>query len=407
VEEYVLFAFPARKAKGILDRNLSTIERCLWEEVSQFKVRYMRVGIVFHKNPLVPPTGIDLVRLRALAGGLRVRGVDAEIVAPVEQDAEIDGTIPVRPLAALNVSDGYDLVKTSYHPSIMLLENFRGPVVARIVRVVDELLPERDEPFRDHLLKCQSVIRERASVLILNNPENEVRWKRLYGETPPVVLIPTGCPAELPESHSNPYRNGEKAVLFLGSLAAPRMVQMLNEAAERLDGVATVHLVGLNKACMYGGDDDCILDRRIVDHGELCEADVWDFVRHASIGLAFATGLHPFDNDVSKILNYLRGGLPVLSEEPIVNNVLVRETGFGKTFPYGDSNSLVQMARDLLKEPPLNRKEEVMRYMAAEHSWDRRVDTYIQLFDRVLSGPLQPDNSPVPNRLPGKDRLNV
>lgn len=346
----------------------------------------MRVGIVFHKNPLAPPTGIDLVRLRALAGGLRARGVDAEIVAPIERDAEIDQAIPVRTLAALSDPRPYDLVKTSYHPSILLLGDYQGPVIARIVRVIDEQLPERDAPFREHLLRCQSVIRSRANLLVLNNAENEVRWKRLYGDTPPVALVPTGCPAELPESRGNPYRNGEKAVLFLGSLAAPRMVSMLNEAARRLEGEATVHLVGLNKACMYGGDEDCTLDERIVDHGELSEADVWDFVRHASIGLAFATGIHAFDNDVSKILNYLRGGLPVLSEEPIVNNALVRDTGHGKIFPYGNAEDLVSMARDLLEHPPRQEKTEVMRFMAREHSWERRVETYLHLFDRVLSG---------------------
>jgi glycosyltransferase involved in cell wall biosynthesis len=144
---------------------------------------------------------------------------------------------------------------------------------------------------------------------------------------------------------------------------------------------------------MYGGDRDCLLDERIIHHGELCEADVWDFVRHASIGLALATGPLPFDNDVSKILNYLRGGLPVLSEEPIVNNALVRETGFGKIFPYGDVERLVQTALSLLEHPPNDKKEAVMRYMAAEHSWDRRVETYLDLFERVLSHSPRKDES--------------
>lgn len=346
----------------------------------------MRVGIVFHKNPLAPPTGIDLVRLRAIAGGLRARGIDAEIIAPVEQDAEIDGSIPVRSLAALKGPSQYDLVKTSYHPSIMLVDDHQGPVVARIVRVVDQNLPERDEPFREYLLRCQHLIRTRADAIVLNNVENAIRWRRLYGAEPPISLVPTGCPAELPKSRGNPYRNGEKAVLFLGSLAAPRMVQMINEASRMLEGLAAVHLVGLNKACMYGGDPECSLDRRIINHGEVCEQDVWDFVRHASIGLALATGPLAFDNDVSKILNYLRGGLPVLSEEPIVNNALVREMEFGEIFPYGEVDNLVQMAIGLLEHPPNEKKEAVMQYMAAEHSWDRRVDTYVQLFRQMLSG---------------------
>jgi len=349
------------------------------------KEHFMRVGIIFHKNPLAPPTGIDLVRLRAIAGGLRSRGVDAEIIAPVEHDSELDGRIPVRTPEVLEKANSYDLVKTSYHPSIMLLGAYRGPVVARIVRVVDERLPERDEPFRDHLLACQSLMARRATVIALNNAENEVRWRHRYGPEPPIVLVPTGCPAELPKSRGNPYRKSENVVLFLGSLAAPRMVRMINEAALRLQGLATVHLVGRNKACMYGGDPECSLDRRVIDHGELCEQDVWDFIRHANIGLAFATGPLPFDNDVSKIFNYLRGGLPVLSEEPIVNNALIQETGFGQIFPHGDVDRLVQSAVDLLEHPPIEKREAVMQHMATEHSWDRRVGTYLELFKKVLS----------------------
>ena len=51
----------------------------------------MRVGIVFHKDPFAPPTGIDLVRLRAIVSGLIHRGIEAEIVAPVDRDGTLEG----------------------------------------------------------------------------------------------------------------------------------------------------------------------------------------------------------------------------------------------------------------------------------------------------------------------------
>ena len=89
------------------------------------------------------------------------------------------------------------------------------------------------------------------------------------------------------------------------------MVSMLNEAARMLSDLGRIHLVGLNKAHMYGGGKDCVLDPLIRNHGELPEDAIWDYIRHASIGLALATGTHKFDNDLSKIINYLRGGLPV------------------------------------------------------------------------------------------------
>ena len=198
----------------------------------------MRVGILFHKNPFLPPTGIDLVRLRALASGLIRRGIQAEIVAPVDRSGLIDGIIPVKPLEVLNAPPAYAVLKTCYHASIELIGSYPGPVVSRIVRVVDDRLPERDGPARAHLLRCQERIRERAVVLVLNNRENMIRWRKLYGSEPRVVLVPTGCPREIPSPRRNPFPGDRPVVLFLGSLAAPRMVRMLNEAERRLRSVA-------------------------------------------------------------------------------------------------------------------------------------------------------------------------
>jgi hypothetical protein len=344
----------------------------------------LRVGIVFHKDPFAPPTGIDLVRLRAIARGLILRGVQAEIIAPVKESGTLEDVIPVYPLEVLGEPDRYELIKTCYHYSALLIDAYGGPVVSRIVRVVDDHLPERDEPFRDKLLTCQKIIRDRANVLVLNNEQNKDRWRLLYGQEPPVALIPTGCPVDLPPSLGNPYNPGERVMLFLGSVASPRMVEMINAAARALRNTCAVHLVGLNKACMYGGDTTCSLDSLVVDHGERCEQEIWDYVRYARIGLALATGPHVFDNDVSKILNYLRGGLPVLSEEPIINNDLIVETGFGRIFRHGDVEDLVSRAKEILIGSFDGQKHTVARYMANEHSWDKRVDAYVDLFHSLI-----------------------
>lgn len=346
----------------------------------------MRIGILFHKNPFGPATGIDLVRIRAIAGGLRRRGIDAEIIGPVRAEGTVDGDIPVRPVSVLDSPGRYDLIKTSYHDSITLLGQYQGPVVSRIVRVVDERLPKRDESSREKLLRCQEMINSRSSAVVLNNKENRARWREMYGSGLPVHLIPTGCPAILPQPKGNPLGSGPPAILFLGSLAAPRMTQILNEAAQRLKGLARIHFIGRNKACLYGGDNDCRLDPLVADHGELAEEHVWAYIRNSQIGLALATGPYAFDNDVSKILNYLRGGLPVLSEEPIINNELIRETKFGKIFKHGDIEDFLIKATQLLSSLPLDKREAVMRFMATEHSWDRRVDSYITLFEHVLKG---------------------
>lgn len=342
---------------------------------------------MFHRDPLQRPPGIDLERLTALAAGLAATGVSADILAPVEHPAAMragsGGTVAVRPLTSAR--DGqYDILKTCYHPGIDLISDFQGPVVCRLVRVVDDFRPERDEPQRARLLAWQQKIHARAGAVAFNNRQNLERWQRLYGWNRPAVLTPTGCPAEIPPRGSNPYGGGPPAVLFLGSLAAPRMVRMLNLLAEGLRGVALVHLVGLNKSALYGAP--VRLSSLVVDHGPQSGPRMWDFVTHAKLGIALAASPDEFDNDSSKVCFYLRGGLPVLCEEPILQRRLVADLEMGLSFLLGDTSGMIQGARSLLAQRLGERREVAMRRMAREHAWGRRVDTYRRLFAQLLEG---------------------
>lgn len=343
----------------------------------------MKIGIVFHKNPISEPVGIDLVRLRAIAKGLAERGALVDIIAPVPFETDLDG-IPVKTPEALRTGR-HDIIKTCYHYSMELLGDHSGIVVSRIVRVVDEKLPERDEPCRKRLLECQELIRRKSSVLALNNVENAERWEALYGQKMRIVTVPTGCPAIIPPRRNNPYPAGKIIMLFLGSLAAPRMIDMINGAAERLPDPMEIHFVGRNKTGMYGGSAKDALHPSIVRHGEMPEDRIWDYIRFAHLGLALATGPYAFDNDVSKILNYLRGGLPVLSESPIVNNDLITITGWGIVFSYGNVEDLVSRASALVASAPPRKKQDVIEYMISNHSWKNRVDTYMGLFNDLLN----------------------
>ena len=343
-----------------------------------------RIGILFHKNPFVSANGIDQVRLRAISSGLANLGFETGILAPVPSGGTLENGITVQPVSVLNQSGRYDLIKTSYHGSLKYLDYFEGPVVSRIVRVVDEKLPERDDANRTELIHFQEIISKRSNVVVVNNDENRQRWVGMYGDKIPVELVPTGCPAVIPAPGPSPFPGSRRNILFLGSIAAPRMLYMLNEAARRLEHLAVVHLIGLNKVCMYGGDDSCALDSRIVDHGEKPENELWNYIFHADVGLAFATGLHAFDNDVSKIINYLRGGLPVVSEIPIINNQLIKETDFGLVFDHGNVDDMVMACEKIMIGSFKRRQESVMNFMAREHSWDRRSQVYAGIFDKLL-----------------------
>jgi hypothetical protein len=269
-----------------------------------------------------------------------------------------------------------------------LVQDFEGPVVARLVRVVDERHPARDRRQRGHLLAAQDEVSRLAAAVAFNNPENQARWRRLFGSGLPSLLTPTGCPERLPPRRCRPFPLDRVVAIYLGSLASSRQVEMLNRCARALAGLAEVHLVGRNKSGLYGRTRR--LDTLVRQHGEKDPREIWDFLRAAHLGLALAVGPEAFDNDSSKVVHYLRAGLPVLAEEPILQIGLLRSLGMGQGFGYGRVGELRQAARALLSwlPAPATRRW-AMSVMRREHSWLRRVDAYLELFQHLLASPGQ------------------
>ncbi len=342
----------------------------------------MKVALLFPHDPRVRSPGIDLVRLLALASGLRARGVEADIVAPVVRAGHLEG-LPVLPLEALQGRRAYDLVKTCYHQSIFLAEGFEGPLVARLVRVVDERHPARDQGQRDNLLRAQLAISRRAQAVTFNNRENRERWSLLYGRGLPCAIAPTGCPARLPALGPNPFDRRRPAVIYAGSLASSRQVTMLNRVARALEGQAQVHLLGRNKSGLYGRRRR--VSALVKDHGEKPPREVWTYLRWAAAGLALAAGPEPFDNDSSKVTHYLRAGLPVACEAPILQGPLTQRLGMGRITPYNDTAGLAEALGELLVNPPgPARVRSARTYMARHHGWGDTVQTYIGLFEGLL-----------------------
>lgn len=340
----------------------------------------MRIGFVFHHDPLHRSPGIDVVRLTALTSALIEFGLDVYILAPVQKPGLLGGRVPVLPVHTTNL-DQYALLKTCYHQSIRLVKGFSGPVVSRIVRVVDQTWPQRDKQARKELLACQHSISQRAQAVALNNQINQHRWTKAYPAPGLTVLTPTGCPAHLPAPGPSPYAGHKPVFLFLGSLAAPRMLRLLNALAEDCRSVAEIHLVGRNKTALYGQELD--LSPLIVDHGEHSEPGLWNYLYHADLGLALAAGPHAFNNDLSKIYAYLRTGLPVVVEARVIQSTLVRDLQFGRVFAYGSLPSLTKECLELIRSPPAHASK-VMDHMATKHSWETRAGTYANLFQALL-----------------------
>lgn len=341
----------------------------------------MRLGLVFNENPIGRAPGPDTVRLAALGQALAKGGVAVEIIAPVPDSAVWQG-LTVHPPEHLQTPGRYDILKTCYHQSIKLIGRHQGPVVSRLVRIVDQHKPRHDEKRRAELMDCQALVARRAQAVALNNRLNAERWQRLYNPDQEIVFTPTGCPAKLPEPGPDPYSTARPVVLFLGSASAGRQVSYLNLLADRLADRAELHFIGRNKTALYGREEP--LSDRVLDHGPLAEADIWGYLRQADIGLALAYGPDPFENDIAKIINYLRAGLPVVCEERIIQAELVEARGMGRVFAYDRPDDLAAACLELLSDPPsAEDRRRTADWAARTQSWTERAQVYLDLFQRL------------------------
>ncbi len=77
--------------------------------------------------PFLLPQALILSVCEPFLWGSSAKASSAEIVAPVDREGILEGIVPVRRLEALEETGRYDLVKTCYHDSILLIERYRGP----------------------------------------------------------------------------------------------------------------------------------------------------------------------------------------------------------------------------------------------------------------------------------------
>ncbi|MGE3171750.1 MAG: glycosyltransferase [Planctomycetota bacterium] len=334
-----------------------------------------RIALVYSTNPTRGIQGMDMIRWVAMGHRFRWLGHKVRLVTDRRRGEER--------LDRLHLSsaqraewDKFDAVKVCYQASIDLVEPHPN-LIARMCRVVDEKLPERDDHRRAETLRQQQRIADLAAIVAFNDEENAARWRQRYGTRQQILIVPTGCPEKIPEDGANPYPDGKRIVLFSGSLTSHRFPGTLNELARRLAREAPdvqVHFLGKDSLQHYAGVSEPLDPRLVHVHPSVPEADTWRYVLHAHCGIALAPSEHAFESELSKIYYYLRGGLPVVTESPVPNKTVIDECAHGAVAAYDDMDDLVDKTRSALHLEP--RSPAVMNYMAEHHSWSQRAKVY-------------------------------
>ena len=339
----------------------------------------MRIAIVYFADPLAPRTGMDLIRWYELARELRRLGHFVDMISPVAPNSEIAPGFGIRNVANVLDWNVYDVVKTRSHTDILFVPEHQF-IISRIGRVVDQERPSHQWALRDERIRCQGLVHSRAKAVVFTCKENIPRWRNLYSNGPECLVIPTGCPSQIPEPTRNPFQT-QRNVLFCGSLTSSRFVERLNKLGRALEKInAKLHFLGRNQLDTYRETEEDIDPQWVNSVGCLTEHDTWTYLYHADVGVTFARSTDVYDSDSSKLYYYLRAGLPAISEEHVASSYLLHETGYGAIAAYGDIDHMVQSIAAWIGRK--DKAAQVQDFMVREHSWTVRAGA---LNDYIMS----------------------
>jgi len=303
-------------------------------------------------------------------------------------------------------SHDYDVVKVSYQrgfaglPSLGLNEH--PFLLSRLANVVGEGEHWPGVHYtgreRELLYELQRRIQEQARLVAVGTEAERRLWLELFQPSGPVVVVPTGVDREIPAPRKNPYSGwSERVALFTGNLrgmyreypsggAPVRVVgeQRVNELWQaRLNSLGRLlKTKGIELVVAGPGQTGSLEADALTYVGALDSEAIWDHLHFAAVGIALAFGPQQIF-ECSKIYNYLRAGLPVVSEAPIPNNELIRATGLGLICDFGDDLMLAEMVEDAVERAWDGRA--AVRHMVETHTWDKRAAIYDHLLRRELA----------------------
>jgi hypothetical protein len=280
----------------------------------------------------------------------------------------------------------YDIVKTLFHRGYDALCQAGGEdhpfIISKLGSVVGNVDTTEGVYFfneeRASLYETQQRIRAKSRYVTILTEPSRLLWRQQFGDDRNVLMVPTGVDREIPPPCRNPYEGlGDKIAVYIGTVytATQREVNLLWQS--RLNGLGWRLKKRQIRLCFVGMGNVDQLDPEAVTCLGLVENDrIWDYHYFADVGIALAQG--PVQhNESSKIYYYLRTGLPVVSEGPIPNNNLIRETGCGLIAPYGDEETMADLVETaVFRKWP---KEESARYMIENHTWNHRARVYDRL----------------------------
>ncbi|MCP4000615.1 MAG: glycosyltransferase family 4 protein [Gammaproteobacteria bacterium] len=325
-----------------------------------------------------------------MAESLAEHGLNVDIVMNIDGPVvNVNDRLAFRPASKVNWSD-YDAVKTVFHGGFDYLEQLGGDDHPLIISKLGSVVGHIDDtegvyffgPQRQTLYETQQRIAAHSHFVTILTDTSIGLW---YSEHPDskakILKVPTGIrPCKQVPGH-NPYRQyKEKVVVYIGNLYnkyTQRSVNILWQM--RLTAIGRkLKEHGIALVVIGPGESDLLNPDCVRYLGPVANDEILPYMYYADAGLVLAQG-QVQHNESSKIYDYLAAGIPVISEEPVPNNAVIREQGHGYIAAFGDDDEFTScLIQACTKSWD---RQRVREYMAARYSWYERARTYLPILN--------------------------
>ena len=349
----------------------------------------IRIATVYNKklSPNIHPNAMDTIRWQQVSMALAKMGYKVDIVTGAK-DQEINFSENLRYISVDRACwRDYDVVKTLFHSGYELLFENGGDEHPFIISKLGSVVGSEDKDgvyfygdARRNLFTLQEYIAQQSRyVTILTNQSKEL-WIQEHRCEEKVLMIPTGVEKEIPKPGDNPYLAfKEKIVVYIGNIYKGRTQREVNMLwQQRLNMLGKMLKKRSIRLCLIGKGEVDQLEKDAVTYlGEIDSHKIWDYQYYADVAIVLAQGGIQ-DNESSKIYYYLRSGLPVVSEDPIPNNHIIKKAKLGFIVEHRDHQAMVDKIDQAIHTKW--DKQKAIKYMLKHHTWDQRVKKYDGIF---------------------------
>ena len=286
----------------------------------------------------------------------------------------------------------YDVIKTLFHKGFESIqregEDNHPFIISKLGSVVGNNDPTEGVHFfneeREYLYEMQKQINQKSRYITILTEPSRLLWEREFGRNGNILMVPTGVDREIPPPYNNPYKEfDEKIAAYIGNIYVDTQREVNLLWQDRLNILGSLLKRKGIRLCFIGVGKVDKLDHNVVTClGAIENNRMWDYQYFADVGLALGQGKVQH-NESSKIYYYLRTGLPVVSEAPIPNNHLIRESGLGFIADYTDNQMMAEMIEAGIYQNW--QKEEAIQYILKNHTWDKRAEIYDTLIRKEFN----------------------